>query len=255
LPKTLQEWNLNSPLFEIVDVKLDGSEPPLSPFHITPDTLIRVMAEKYRLVFILDMSPTMLSIDVDSKAKVNLSVAFETICKCLDGLSRPFAITSPFGHTIKYEPHLFVSVIADGNMNSENPMQRRIRTLIQDACITRENLNPIFEELYHALNELENEMISLKLTSSPTASGPRGSIFQIFDHALLALDLLPRDAQPGIIFVTDGVSFSRHSEALWRSTSHLPPRLIYGKIALSIIQVNCISSQFRWVQIVGFLQL
>jgi hypothetical protein len=83
--KTIQEWN-ESQVFEIVDLEFqdatnDAPNVKEVMFYMGPETNITVYAEQYRLVFILDISSTLLSIDVESKAKVNLSMAFETyIC-------------------------------------------------------------------------------------------------------------------------------------------------------------------------------
>jgi hypothetical protein len=90
-----------------------------------------------------------------------------------------------------------VSVIADGNATTKNPIQRLSKTLLQDARITRENIDQLFEQLYDALLNLEKESIQCKKSGDFTLD--RSGVFQLFDYALLSLDLLPKEALPGIV--------------------------------------------------------
>ncbi|KAI8592266.1 hypothetical protein BDZ88DRAFT_311342 [Geranomyces variabilis] len=68
-------------------------------FRMTPDTHIVSFAPKYRVAFVVDKSPSLSVVDDSSgKAKALGSVAFETLCKCLDGLCRPFSVPSSLAH-------------------------------------------------------------------------------------------------------------------------------------------------------------
>jgi hypothetical protein len=48
------------------------------PFYISPDTDLTVFGNAYRLVFVLDMNPSMSAVDTDERSRIKLSIAFET---------------------------------------------------------------------------------------------------------------------------------------------------------------------------------
>lgn len=81
-PQSLTEWNQNDWILDILDVQLPLATVPSEiadrPFRIGPETDLTLYSEKCRIVFLLDMNPSMLSVDVDPRAKINSSIAFET---------------------------------------------------------------------------------------------------------------------------------------------------------------------------------
>ncbi|KAJ3035807.1 hypothetical protein HDV00_003388 [Rhizophlyctis rosea] len=181
-------------------------------------------------------------IDLSGRAKVLNSIAFETVCKCLDGLCRPFSIDkTTHGGSFDIYPELYITIIADcgttyfrsgqypraANYSKTFPM----RVLLQDVVLTRDNLMAVAERLYDAINAYEDEFVVQRqkdteaaaaiaylppnITPDERTSGSyhmadsqdpaKEGIFRTINHGLLALDQLPKDALPVMVLVTDGV--------------------------------------------------
>ena len=89
------------------------------------------------------------------------------------------------------------------------------KILIQDIQPTRDNINEFLKEIYDAALEFENGLYELEDTD----------LFSTFEQGLAALDLLPKDHLPVLVYITDGVSVARNSSKLM-GKSHLPMRLV-----------------------------
>lgn len=65
-------------------------------FKFTEDTLFWTINQKYSVVFVLDISQSMYSLD-PSTNRANFQIALDTLEKCLMGMVQPFTITSGLG--------------------------------------------------------------------------------------------------------------------------------------------------------------
>ncbi|RKO90864.1 hypothetical protein BDK51DRAFT_50233 [Blyttiomyces helicus] len=143
-------------------------------FLITPQTRICALAEKYRVVFMVDLSVSMSRVDVTAKAKVIISMAFETLCKCLDGMCRPFSVDRSLRED-SYDvgaitPELYITILAECGSTVFRSEQNRLasgfaqtfpmRVLMQEVRLTRDNINLVAERLYDALNAYENDLVA-----------------------------------------------------------------------------------------------
>ncbi|KAJ3180648.1 KICSTOR complex protein szt2 [Geranomyces variabilis] len=143
-------------------------------FRMTPDTHIVSFGPRYRVAFVVDKSPSMSVVDDSSgKAKTLGSVAFETLCKCLDGLCRPFSVPSSLAHGPVYvKPIVYVSVIAEcgssyfrGSQSAsaaKHAAAHSTRVLIQEVVVTESNLEALCERLYDALSAYEHDMVQAR---------------------------------------------------------------------------------------------
>ncbi|KAI8852615.1 hypothetical protein BC829DRAFT_55244 [Chytridium lagenaria] len=106
----------------------------------------------------------------EGKARVLVSYVFEVLCKCLDGMSRPYSFVSAVtGKMVKIQPEIYVTVIAEAGTTPSAPTRIpehlilpkaiRIYTLIQDVQVTSSNLFSLAERLADSLNEYENTLI------------------------------------------------------------------------------------------------
>ncbi|KAJ3156501.1 KICSTOR complex protein szt2 [Geranomyces variabilis] len=152
-------------------------------FRMTPDTHIVSFAPKYRVAFVVDKSPSMSVVDDSSgKAKTLGSVAFETLCKCLDGLCRPFSVPSSLarGPLYQIKPVVYVSVIAECGSSyfrgaqsasaAKHAAAHPTRVLIQEVVVTESNLEALCERLYDALSAYEHDMVQQRQKDSRNAA-------------------------------------------------------------------------------------
>ncbi|KAL5039193.1 hypothetical protein RTP6_006390 [Batrachochytrium dendrobatidis] len=313
VPRTIQEWESDN--LAVMDISLDSKtlewmNPNIGQtsttasdrtglsstfpvwsvnrrLRLTPETSILTFAAKQRLVVLLDTSPSMSVVDTSGRPKVLLSAAFDTICKCFDGLVRPFSILQPWtGLRTFIEPKLIVTVIADAGNSGHSSISANedlpLRVLLQEVEVTTKNLMCIAEKLYDSIIAFENVLLSrgqrkskdpvklatagvmpnevqMELTNDPIdcmslspgaseKSATQGGFhlnesynnrfstrnaFSTLDAGLLALELLPSDAMPAIIYVTDGVSPE------WGSKDVIP-RHIHRRIVRDFTRVNII---------------
>ncbi|KAJ3036509.1 KICSTOR complex protein szt2, partial [Rhizophlyctis rosea] len=118
---------------------------------------------------ISDLGASMSVIDSSGRAKDLTSIAFETICKCLDGLCRPFSIEKTHGGSHDIYPELHITIFADigttyfrsGQYPRASHFAKRhpMRVLIQDVLLTRDNLMAVAERLYDAINAFEHDFV------------------------------------------------------------------------------------------------
>ncbi|KAI8914189.1 hypothetical protein EDD86DRAFT_80939 [Gorgonomyces haynaldii] len=158
---------------------------------LNQNTHIKVFNHRQRIVFVIDMSQSMLTVDVSDRARVNMTTAFETVCKTVDGLLRPFEFVTQFREAT-VQPDLRITVVGDPGPDG------LIRVLMQDIPITRQQFDPFIEKLYDLMIEFENELLE-KRTKTDYSS------FRSLGDALLMLDLDPDDRQQTIVFLTNGV--------------------------------------------------
>ncbi|KAJ3398616.1 KICSTOR complex protein szt2, partial [Chytridiales sp. JEL 0842] len=142
--------------------------------RLTPSTNVVALASRYRMVMAVDVSASMRVVDSSrGTSRVLVSYAFETVCKCLDGASRPFNVyNSLTGTQIKIQPELYLTVIAEAGTTSfskeENPnayhftSKHPMHVLLQDIQVTSSNAFSVAECLYDALNSYENDLVSLR---------------------------------------------------------------------------------------------
>ncbi|KAH6561119.1 hypothetical protein BASA60_000853 [Batrachochytrium salamandrivorans] len=189
VPRTIQEWESEN--LAVMDISLSSKNlswlhpdtsyqtdisadqtpqqpQPLWPanrrFRLTPETSILTFASKHRLVVLLDASPSMSVIDTAGRPKVLLSTAFDTICKCFDGLVRPFSIMQPWtGLRTLIEPELIVSVIVDAGNAGHSSISANedlpLRVILHEVKVTTQNLMSIAEKLYDAIISFENVLL------------------------------------------------------------------------------------------------
>ncbi|KAI8805822.1 hypothetical protein BJ742DRAFT_396109 [Cladochytrium replicatum] len=242
-------WELDRPHWRVSESEFIKDHPPIGEVNnvvISPQTRILSVAEKYRMVFIIDLSTSMSTVDSTGRAKVLFSAAFETVCKILDGISRKFTLPNSSKPTT-VDPELHVTVIAEcgstsffrgSNIEASKFTQKfPMRVIFQDVVVNQDNFAFVIEKLYDGLTKYENELVATRrhdksVSISPSQSEPiihssignpsdlltdepvqlikshnsAGSTYDSLEYALLALDLLPKDTMPALVLVTDGVS-------------------------------------------------
>ena len=225
-------------------------------------TTVQVLGEKYNLVILLDCTDSMKT----TESKVLASIAFETVCKFMEGLSCPFVINHSFtSETTRIDPNVHVSVIGVG---------KRVKTFLYNQHVCKNNMMELAEILYMAIIKFENENIAdAKLDdSSPDSmmmdaevadqadfvitssngnynqqnNGSKSSInergelgsspneISMLDLGVSFLDLMKREgALPVMALITDGVSLD-----LFLSSEETNRAIIRDLINVCIVQTG-----------------
>ena len=228
---------------------IDGSWTADCLLRLTPETSIVSLTPETRLVIVLDVSPSMSVVD---RTKVILTIAFETICKCLHGLTQQFEIGARL-----ITPQLHLSIIADasGFAGSLDSQIVPMATLIHDIAVTTTNLVVVAEYIYDAIIDFENRLLQQglrkasvftaldsggttpELLSSPTVNRQsQRTIWNSFETALCCLNTLPQNLFPSILFITDGVSFD--SRSMQASTREICSRIACDNVNVNIVQIG-----------------
>ncbi|KAL8610619.1 hypothetical protein ACOMHN_006338 [Nucella lapillus] len=104
---------------------------------IQPDTTVTFLASRYRIAFTLDLSPSIVSVDVTRGQLVSEEI-FHNFCKCLRALVKPFQLP---GSQLMFLPKLFITVIAHTPVICCAANQ----VLVQGVSVSQENVDKIMQ--------------------------------------------------------------------------------------------------------------
>ncbi|RWS15051.1 protein SZT2-like isoform X7 [Dinothrombium tinctorium] len=243
---------------EIVSVvPCGGHELPVDGEHmyrISENTKVTFLALRYRFVFILDLSPSVSSVDIQNNSVLYEKI-FLTLARSLRGLCSPSYIP---GSQFLFEPEICVTVLAhtpfytsEGQqvlaqgwkINADNvelllsSVRQRLEevtlSVAEVTAVANEHFNKsqndlmissLFEE-----NEFRQDLLSQKLMTTPEIS-----IVNMYRYGLLALQLLPEQSNTGIVMITDGMFNLPQSSVL----ETLLTQLRNNTIACSFLQIS-----------------
>ncbi|KAJ2731887.1 hypothetical protein IW152_004228 [Coemansia sp. BCRC 34962] len=134
-------------------------------YKFTEDTVFWTMDQEYNVVFVIDMSQSMYSID-PSTNNVHIHTALDTLEKCLAGMIQPFTVQSTLGMPgCLVEPHICVSVVGycprkPGSYPAEKNRKKLpfCRTLIHARMVTSEDLPDILKSVRNFMFNYESEI-------------------------------------------------------------------------------------------------
>jgi hypothetical protein len=109
------------------------------------------------------------------------------------------------------------------------------RVFLHNQSISQSNIMELAENIYTQIIDHENDQIEFEYLNS--FLGPHDlstNDLDILDYGLLALDLLPNDYIPSMIYLTDGVS-NTFGDTIKRETCQ---RIIRDFILFSLIQIG-----------------
>eukprot|EP01122_Echinamoeba_exundans_P008417 TRINITY_DN2790_c0_g3_i1.p1 TRINITY_DN2790_c0_g3~~TRINITY_DN2790_c0_g3_i1.p1 ORF type:complete len:305 (+),score=29.37 TRINITY_DN2790_c0_g3_i1:112-1026(+) len=127
------------------------------PGMITSQTKIRTFAAKYRLVFVLDASPSMVVIDPVS-GEVVLDQVLAAFEKSLYSLISPICI--PDAPNLQFKPQIFISVLAQGGTVDS------FRVLLHGAFVTEKNITSHIAHVNKTFRAFENVLSAKSLGRS-----------------------------------------------------------------------------------------
>ncbi|XP_078074903.1 SZT2 subunit of KICSTOR complex isoform X3 [Mustelus asterias] len=227
-------------------------------YQLVPSTHITFLAQRYRFVIELDLSPSTGIVD-DSTGELIFDEVFHALSKCLVELLRPFKVP---GTDIVFQPEIYITILAYSSIIGLQSHQ----VLVQGCLLDRNNLDAFHQSIYQQLRAFENNVAEvLQQHYKPKAQSDRpllsqGDTTDFYDQSsrkmtfsmvtpdmglvnmirngILALQLLPSNSSAGIIIITDGVT-SVPDIAVCET---LLNQLRCGTIACSFIQVGGVYS-------------
>ncbi|PIA19230.1 hypothetical protein COEREDRAFT_84537 [Coemansia reversa NRRL 1564] len=162
-------------------------------YKLTEDTVFWRLNSEYNVVFVLDISQSMYSLDPNTN-NLHIQTALETLEKCLMGMVQPFTVKSMPGlppHEV--EPHICVSVVAycprqPGSYSNERGHEKLpfCRTLAHAHMVTAEELPEFMKTIRNFLFNYECE-IQDSLGSFPPPP-PRISLDSIVEPDVLHMN-------------------------------------------------------------------
>ncbi|XP_025109017.1 KICSTOR complex protein SZT2-like isoform X3 [Pomacea canaliculata] len=209
-------------------IPADG-EPMLDPNQtynvgISPRTTVTFLASRYCIAFTLDLSPSVMAVDV-VQGRLVCEEVFQNFCKCLQGLVRPFHLP---GSQILFVPKLFITVLAYSPLVYSLANQ----VMVQGVSVSQDNVNHVIQYVHDHLIAFENALsVSfIKLLENMSArraehqnlteeeeagfghkvkeemlGSPEVGFVDMLRCGILALQMLPANSSSGIVVVTDGL--------------------------------------------------
>ncbi|CAK9801279.1 KICSTOR complex protein SZT2 [Anthophora quadrimaculata] len=201
-------------------------------YKVTSTTSIIFLAHKYRMVFNLDLSPSLATVDIQH-GEIVIDEVYMATKRFLESIIRPFTIP---GSKKIMQPEIYVTIIAHtpfytcpaqqvlvqgwlvtaDNVNQlTNFIESQLHILEEKvACITAiasqqlENLRAeserlvggLFEENSTCLNKNNNNSVS-----NTSIISPESSFVNMLRYGMLALTLLPEHSCAHMIIVSDGI--------------------------------------------------
>ncbi|KAI8320376.1 hypothetical protein GQ54DRAFT_326270 [Martensiomyces pterosporus] len=165
-------------LFSVQDMSL-LTESLDRKYKFTEDTVFWTISREYNVVFVLDISQSMYSLDPNTNSS-HVEVALETIEKCVMGMAQPFTVRSTLGlpDYEVVEPHICASVVGycprpPGRYPSEKDGKRLpfCRTLTHAYMVNTENVSEFIKVIRNFLYNYEIEVLD-SLSSFPPPPPP-----------------------------------------------------------------------------------
>ncbi|XP_069795103.1 KICSTOR complex protein SZT2 isoform X3 [Narcine bancroftii] len=228
-------------------------------YQLVPSTHITFLAQRYRFVIELDLSPSTGIVD-DSTGELIFDEVFHALSRCLVELLRPFKVP---GTDIVFQPEIFITILAYSSIIGLQTHQ----VLVQGCLLDQTNLETFHQNIYQQLRAFENNVAEvLQQHYKPKAQSDRSTLSQgdsadvfydqssrkmafsmvtsdmglvnMIRNGILSLQLLPSNSSAGIIIITDGVT----SVPDIGVCETLLNQLRCGMIACSFIQVGGVYS-------------
>ncbi|XP_063994970.1 KICSTOR complex protein SZT2-like [Diachasmimorpha longicaudata] len=190
-------------------------------YRITSSSSVIFLAHKYRMVFCLDLSPSLGTIDIQ-RGEVVMDEVYMAMKQCLENVSKSFTVP---GTKRILRPEIYVTIIVHTPFFT-NPAQQ---VLVQSWLITSENILYLMQFIEKRLNSLEENIaraeaersssgifedeisaMGMTLNSSHSLSNmsvisSEASFINMLRYGMLALALLPEHSCAHLVIVTDGI--------------------------------------------------
>ncbi|XP_076387408.1 KICSTOR complex protein SZT2 isoform X2 [Megachile rotundata] len=230
--------NKEAPELEVVSVLPKTKVEPWSSetshqylYRVTSTTSIIFLAHKYRMVFNLDLSPSLATIDIQH-GEIVIDEVYMATKRFLENIIKPFII--PGSKRIML-PEIYVTIIAHtpfftspaqqvlvqgwlvtmDNVNQLTSFIKKQLNILEEkiACITAiasqqlENLRAESERLVGGLFEESNTCMNKSsiCVANVSVISPESNFVNMLRYGMLALTLLPEHSCAHMIIVSDGI--------------------------------------------------
>ncbi|XP_053983197.1 KICSTOR complex protein SZT2-like [Hylaeus volcanicus] len=201
-------------------------------YKVTSTTSIIFLSHKYRIVFNLDLSPSLATVDIQH-GEIVIDEVYVATKRFLEGIIRPLTIP---GSSRKMQPEIYVTIIAHTPFFT-SPAQQ---VLVQGWLVTMKNVNQLTNYIEKQLKVLEEKVASVTATASQQLENlraenerlvgglfeesntyfnkksnnymvntsiisPESSFVNMIRYGMLALTLLPEHSCSHMIIVSDGI--------------------------------------------------
>ncbi|KAJ8681967.1 hypothetical protein QAD02_017759 [Eretmocerus hayati] len=201
-------------------------------YKVMSSTTIKFLAHKYRMVFSLDLSPSLASVDIQH-GEIVIDEVYLATKRCLEGITKPFVVP---GCMRLIQPEIYVTVIIHTPFFT-NPAQQ---VIVQGWLVTMENIANLMQVIETELNSLEEKVAQitslvnsqleiLRAESERLVGGlfeegntsigkantgnmstiamvsPETGFINMLRYGILALSLLPEHSCAHLVIVSDGI--------------------------------------------------
>ena len=147
-------------------------------------TCVNFVFERYRVLFTLDVSPSLSSISASGTVLFDeLYSAFE---KSVRALLKPLSVPAAGGEEMDVTPEIVLCVTAQG------AGQRPLVMLLHGCVVTFENLNEVLELVRKRMRKLEETLAK----ENPVSGVSTFDLSTVLQSAVFVLSRLPRQACP-----------------------------------------------------------
>ncbi|KAE9230814.1 hypothetical protein PF004_g10392 [Phytophthora fragariae] len=164
--------------------------------HMTPDTRVSAVFQRYRCVLCLDASPSILSID-PSSGRLFLDLLYESVELFIWSILRPMEVGG-----VAFTPELHVSVLVQG------ALVESLCVIMQGYIVTPSNAASFLQLIKDRFQLIENDWAVQAQERGQwgyLGNATPASLDWILQNAVFALNSLPSDCAPMVVLVTDGV--------------------------------------------------
>ncbi|KAI8338958.1 hypothetical protein BC941DRAFT_501290 [Chlamydoabsidia padenii] len=134
---------------------------PSKLYILTPRTNILSVANSYSMVFMVDLSSSLATIDM-LRGHIMIENAFDLLANTLLGIVRPFSLSLPYGTNILFEPTICITVIAECSQFGSNINVIPILAEYPTMRVLLQNVNINTSNVYAVLQTLSSEVKSFQ---------------------------------------------------------------------------------------------
>ncbi|CAG9855485.1 unnamed protein product [Phyllotreta striolata] len=217
-------------------------------YLVTHRTEVKFLAQNYRFVYCLDMSPSHANVSVHKD-----EILFDEILNCFKysifELCKKFTIP---GNSTMFQPNIFLTVIVNtpfflspaqqvlvkGVQIMQNNLQEILKSVEKQFHILQEKIvdacSAALDQLDYQRNNYDMPLEAEKMYSRIPMVTPDVNFVNMLRYSMLAVSLLPENSISHILVITDGVVAMPDSNIM----ESLLFQLHYDSIAISFLKVG-----------------
>ena len=194
-------------------------------YQITPTTTVRFLSQRYRMVYLFDISPSATAVSTSTEAAA-VDRLVPALRNSLEGAARPFCVP---GSQLVLKPDIYVTIIAWTPFLTSDAQtvihqgwhvkEDNIDSLVESVV---ESLHRLQERIAHVSSAVQGDLAAARadanrllgglfdaspppeiVPSTPLATSDTGFVNMI-RTGMLALQLLPKNSAAGLYVVSDG---------------------------------------------------